>query len=267
MAYRQLAYLPDRRSTRIEQSVHITIRGLDASRSPYEEKAATLSVNCHGCRYLSRNNVLRGDNATLEVGQLSDGRPRYSTQARVISVKRLGPDEELFDVAVELESPRNIWGIASPPEDWPPVPEVAEPIGSARELHIVRREAPGLPESGALSSLPPLLVQVMASLHERMGASLSEAAEAAAATARDDGRSLSEFRGRLENEAAKVLERVVTASMEDLARRAQKLRDSHEAALRSTCELWLRKFQQELANPGRLPGSSSMTNERRDAAS
>ncbi len=138
MLYRQLAYLPDRRSTRIEQSVHITIRGLSASRTPYEEKAATLSVNCHGCRYLSRNNVLRGDIATLEVGQLSDGRPRYSTQARVMSVKRLGPDEELFDVAVELESPRNIWGIASPPEDWPPILEVAEPAGYARELHIVR---------------------------------------------------------------------------------------------------------------------------------
>jgi hypothetical protein len=253
MLYRQLAYLPDRRSTRIEQSVHITVRGLDASRTPYEEKAATLSVNCHGCRYLSRNNVLRGDIATLEVGQLGDGRARYCTQARVMSVKRLGPDESLFDVAVELESPRNIWGIASPPEDWPAIPEVAEPLGSARELHIVRRpEEPKASEPNDVPALPPLLVQVMASLRERMTASVSEAAEAAAATVKDDGRSLSEFRARLENEAAKVLERLVTASMEDLARRAQKLRESHEAALRSTCELWLRKFERELASAGKL---------------
>jgi hypothetical protein len=216
MPYRQLAYLPDRRSTRIEQSVHIAVRGLDASRTPYEERATALSVNCHGCRYMSRRHVLRGDIATLEVGELHDGRPRYSTQVRVISVKRFGSAEMLFDVAVELDSPKNIWGIASSPEDWCEVPKLPEPEGAARELHIVRQPeqtkaveskpaAAELPlpsrslERDGMSSLPPLQVQLMASFCEQIGTSAFETARAA--IIKDVGQSLSEFRAQLENEA------------------------------------------------------------------
>src|SRR5579862_2996355 len=101
VSFRQLAYLPDRRSTRTNQSVHITIRGIDATRIPYEEKVSTLSISCHGCRYLSRNNVLLGDFATLEVVHLRAGGSQRPAPARVRSVKQLAANEMLFDVVVE----------------------------------------------------------------------------------------------------------------------------------------------------------------------
>ncbi|HVA93982.1 MAG TPA: hypothetical protein VNI36_03685, partial [Candidatus Dormibacteraeota bacterium] len=47
-----------RRSTRIVQSVPLTVTGVDALGRPFQERTSTLIINCHGCRYQSKHYVL-----------------------------------------------------------------------------------------------------------------------------------------------------------------------------------------------------------------
>jgi hypothetical protein len=266
--FRQLTYLPDRRSTRIEQSVHMIVRGRDAARVPYQEKVSTLAVNCHGCRFLSRNNVLRGDAATLEVVQAGGEGVRFPAEARVMSVKRLGADEALFDVAVELTSPQDIWEVASPPDDWSEFSSTLAPVEAARELRVVPRADATPPAEAAArrmplernresqplgsvsrASLPPLLVHLEASLRERIGSELVAGGKVSSND--DEQESLRTLCSQIESEAAKVLERLVANFAEEMTRRARQLSEDHEAAARSTYERWLRKFELEMANAHR----------------
>src|SRR3989442_13422170 len=61
---------------------------------------------------------------TLEIPHPETGREPRSVRARVSWIQRPRTVRELFQVGVELEVPGNVWGIAFPPEDWFPFPEV-----------------------------------------------------------------------------------------------------------------------------------------------
>lgn len=253
MAFRQLAYLPDRRSTRTDQSVHITVRGSDASRIPYEEKVSTLSISCHGCRYLSRNNVLIGDFATLEVVHFKAGGSKRPAPIRVRSVKQLAANEMLFDVAVELESPQDIWGIASPPEDWAEFSKIEAFGDFPRELQIVprpevaktlepRRNPPettrrsGSSETCETSPLPPLLIQLAAAFREQIATTPVEIDRAP--MAEDTGESLHEFCSQVESKAMNVFQNFVRAFAQELPREAPQTNEPHKASAFSTTAHW-----------------------------
>src|ERR1700736_928684 len=118
---RQLAYIQKRRSTLIYNSIPLAIQGSDAFRAPYLENVYTLTVNCHGCRYRSKYEVIQGDLVYLEVKESSEGRAKYSCEAQVKWVQRLITKDSPFEVALELVAPGNIWGIVSPPDDWFPI--------------------------------------------------------------------------------------------------------------------------------------------------
>jgi len=250
--FRQLAYLPDRRSTRIEQSTHITVRGIDASRVPYQEKVSTLSISCHGCRYLSRNQVLPGDIATLEVIDPRAGGSKCPTQARVRSVKPLAAEEMLFDVALELEFPQDIWGIGSPPKDWAEFSK-AETFGdSPRELQVVPRaevtrasepkRIPAEPiwrfpslETGSTSPVPPLLAQLAANLRE---VETPAVVTDRAAIAEGADEPLRELCSQLERKAMTVFESLVRAFVKDLTSRSKQMIEAQEGSVFSTCPRW-----------------------------
>ena len=134
---RQLAYAQKRRSTRIYNAIPLAIQGSDAFRAPYLEQVATLTVNCHGCRYRSNYEAIQGDAVYLEVKQSSESRATYSCQAQVKWVQRLVTKHSRFEIAVELAAPGNIWGIVSPPDDWFPIR-----APKAIELESPRREQP-----------------------------------------------------------------------------------------------------------------------------
>lgn len=222
MSYRQLAYLPDRRSTRINHSELITLRGANARRAPFEEEVCTLVVSCHGCSYESRNDVITGQTVTLEVM----GREgRRTIQGRVRSVKSLARGSELFVVAVELERPENVWDVAFPPEDWLPRREAnaVAPSGSGHELRIVPRcepqsEAPppptGEPSVSRYSpdrkTLPPLLFHLLQGLREQIEEQASAAVKIA--MAREKRRMLGELRAQLQEELKALLIRGVTTT-------------------------------------------------------
>ncbi|HKV05133.1 MAG TPA: hypothetical protein VJO53_08520 [Candidatus Acidoferrales bacterium] len=104
-----------RRSERVSKSVPVIVRGIDLLGQPFEERTSTLALNLHGCRYSSRHHLPKNTWVTLELPQ---GASRRNLRARVAWIQRPHSVREFFQIAVELESPANIWSLDSPPPDW-----------------------------------------------------------------------------------------------------------------------------------------------------
>src|SRR5260370_7965011 len=107
-----------RRSTRIERSVPLIVFGQNRLGEPFVERTVSTSLNLHGCRYPSRHDYGVGSWVTLQVVGLSVEPKPSAVRARVRSVHTSQSARELQQVGVELESPANVWGIVTPPQDW-----------------------------------------------------------------------------------------------------------------------------------------------------
>ena len=144
--------LRKRRSTRIMQAVPISVTGVDALGRPFTERTSTLIINCHGCRYQSKHYVLKNMWVTLEVPHPEAGQPPRSVRGRVAWIQRPRTVRQLFQVALELETPGNTWGIAFPPPDWfaPPEP------GSVPHVQEAAHEAPSQESSKTAEIRLPL---------------------------------------------------------------------------------------------------------------
>src|SRR5215469_7430349 len=105
-----------RRSSRVENPVPLIVLGTNRSGESFQERTAAVSFNLHGCRYSSRHEYAPESFVTLQVTG-TDG-PAVPVRARVKSIVSAPSSRELFQVGVELETPANIWGIATPPDDW-----------------------------------------------------------------------------------------------------------------------------------------------------
>jgi hypothetical protein len=104
-----------RRSERLSTSIPLIVRGIDLLGQPFEERTSTLALNLNGCRYSSKHHLPKNTWVTLE---LTQGVQRRNLRARVAWIQRPHSVREFFQIAVELESPANIWGIETPPADW-----------------------------------------------------------------------------------------------------------------------------------------------------
>ena len=133
-----------RRSVRIVQAVPLTVTGVDALGRPFQERTSTLVINCHGCRYQSKHYVLKNMWVNLEVPHPDSGHPPRRVRGKVAWIQRPRTVRQLFQVALELETPGNAWGIGFPPEDWFGFPEESSFLPNA----VAPGEATG-------SSLPP----------------------------------------------------------------------------------------------------------------
>src|ERR1700752_3218278 len=110
--------LRKRRSSRIVQAVPLVVTGVDALGRPFVERTSSLIINCHGCRYQSKHYVLKNMWVTLEIPHAEAGQPPRQVRGRVAWIQRPRTVRQLFQVALELEQPGNVWGIGFPPEDW-----------------------------------------------------------------------------------------------------------------------------------------------------
>ncbi|PWT88224.1 MAG: hypothetical protein C5B56_09145 [Proteobacteria bacterium] len=140
--------LRKRRSTRIVQAVPLVVTGVDALGRPFTERTSTLIINCHGCRYQSKHYVLKNMWVSLEVPHAEAGKPPRTVRGRVAWIQRPRTVRQLFQVALELETPGNAWSIAFPPEDWfafPEAPRAAPGISPTPEANVPIHRAP--PES------------------------------------------------------------------------------------------------------------------------
>ena len=144
--------LRKRRSTRIVQAVPLVVTGVDALGRPFTERTSSLIINCHGCRYQSKHYVLKNMWVTLDVPHPEAGKPARTVRGRVAWIQRPRTVRQLFQVALELETAGNVWGIAFPPEDWfacseaAPVPAAAQEaaelaqLQSGTEIHLPLNE-------------------------------------------------------------------------------------------------------------------------------
>ena len=134
--------LRKRRSTRIVQAVPLQVTGVDALGRPFMERTSSLILNCHGCRYQSKHYVLKNMWVKLEVPNPQEGEPPRTVRGRVAWIQRPRTVRQLFQVALELEAPGNVWGIAFPPEDWFAQSEgaaaqsAAAPVGTTTHLEL-----------------------------------------------------------------------------------------------------------------------------------
>jgi hypothetical protein len=110
--------LRKRRSSRIVQAVPLVVTGVDALGRPFVERTSSLIINCHGCRYQSKHYVLKNMWVTLEIPHAEAAQPPRQVRGRVAWIQRPRTVRQLFQVALELELPGNVWGIGFPPEDW-----------------------------------------------------------------------------------------------------------------------------------------------------
>ena len=106
--------LQRRRSERVSASVPLLVRGIDLLGQPFEESTSTTTLNLHGCRYRSKHHLPKNTWVTIE---LARGPERRNVRARVAWVQRPHSVRESFQIALELETPGNIWGIETP-EEW-----------------------------------------------------------------------------------------------------------------------------------------------------
>jgi hypothetical protein len=171
--------LRKRRSSRIVQAVPLVVTGVDALGRPFVERTSSLIINCHGCRYQSKHYVLKNMWVTLEIPHPETGQPPRKVRGRVAWIQRPRTVRQLFQVALELELPGNVWGIGFPPEDWAhlgvlasskiPAPKGEENIVTMPEQEPVTPSVePELPPpaigTDALHLLPPMASTTDASL-------------------------------------------------------------------------------------------------------
>jgi hypothetical protein len=230
----QLAFIEQRRSTRIDRAIPITVHGANLSQEPYQELVSTLAVSYHGCRYRTRYELVPGDVVYLEVNQPDAGASAATSRARVRWLNALATGEEpVFEVAVELEPPGNIWGVASPPQDWS-LTRRPEPSGPRRAMRVAETSENQMASLGLL----------MAGLGEQIQMMASEAATAVIVA--DKNRVLDEFRAQLRREAYSTLESVIATSKKELTLQAlADLKEMQEAEARGICETWLAKIARD----------------------
>src|SRR5580698_9876942 len=106
-----------RRSTRLFQSVPLSISGMNELGNPFLEMTSAVAFNCHGCLYRSRYHNRPGSWVTLHMPNITTGKAQ-PVRAQIRFVRLPASPKELYQVGVELENPANVWGIQSPPEDW-----------------------------------------------------------------------------------------------------------------------------------------------------
>src|SRR5712675_1329250 len=114
-----------RRGSRSVQAVPLLVTGVDALGRPFVERTSSLIINCHGCRYQSKHYVLNNMWVTLGIPHAEAGLPPRQVRGRVAWIQRPRTVRQLFQVALELEPPGNVWGIGFPPGDWFAFPDAS----------------------------------------------------------------------------------------------------------------------------------------------
>ena len=203
--------LRKRRSTRIVQAVPLVVTGVDALGRPFAERTSTLIINCHGCRYQSKHYVLKNMWVNLEVPHPDAGHPPRQVRGKVAWIQRPRTVRQLFQVALELETPGNAWGIGFPPEDWFGFPEEGQFLPNA----LAPGEATGsaLPPAPASVPLPIAEAEpgVAAPDNIRVFPAPASATDASMQLARQVARLLSEAKQQIQAAAREAAVQAVSS--------------------------------------------------------
>jgi tetratricopeptide (TPR) repeat protein len=136
---------PKRRSTRVARTIPVMVSWIGPQAEPLLEKTATLSINCHGCRYFSHYILRKNAKITIQIAD-NEGDNEFSTSrlpARVAWTRRSRRMAGLCQVGVEFETPQNLWKVEDSPEDWESFASTAkeDPISLLAEVERLLRFA------------------------------------------------------------------------------------------------------------------------------
>jgi hypothetical protein len=241
-----------RRTTRVFQAVPLSVSGMNDLGNPFLEMTSAVAINCHGCLYRSRYHNRPGSWVTLHMAHSANDTAQ-PVRAQIRFVRLPASPKDLYQVGVELESPANVWGIQTPPQDWMSFAgTVAEKpaIEKSSGMRVVgENESPrqGASENDAaatpeIASMPPAgkPVRVVVSseqLLQRLEGKLQQAAEKAV-----DSAMSARFNAAV-NQAAKALDEFSQSS----ARKVQKQYEQYrEQMVTSAREQFLSRVQADL---------------------
>lgn len=221
-----------RRTTRIVQTVPMTVTGTDALGQPFKERTSALIINCHGCKYQSKHFVMKDSWVTFEITHPEVGKEPRRVRAKVVWVQRPRTVQELFQIAAQLEIAGNVWGVAFPPDDWFPYAE--DQLAAGPEI-----PAPSAPEAKAPAApasqtpgMPPALPPAPGKVAMMPGPPL--AGETAASIERHVQRLLADARGQIQKSAREAASAAVTAETGNLLREVEaQLRAAAKKAIES----------------------------------
>ena len=259
---------PARRSTRLEEIIPVTVRGVDVERGPYCEGVSTSSVSCHGCKYESKYEVVDNSVVILELNSGKPGASATTTRGRVKWSKRPPYPGALFQTAIEFDVPGNVWGIKKAPSDWFPFdakkaaelesskskpfavprPEVAastaaEELRSHASTHRESQREVQAAMSFPTSSRP--ISQLMADFQQQMERTLSDAA--AAAIQEKAAPTLAEARTMLQDEARRAI--AAAAAIESEVWIKQSVEQMKHASVESARALhaqWMKRIEADV---------------------
>jgi hypothetical protein len=254
---------PARRSTRVNRAIALAVAGVDSFRGPYNEEVSTITISAHGCKYESKHEVLANQSVLLELsGKGPDSKP-VSTRGHVKWTRRPAGTGGLYQTAIELEAPGNIWGIDSPPADWAQFngvrnpeadPQKAKPVVVPRPetSPAATRDEYGKIASTRANDFPPRTLgatppvgQLIGGFQQQMERMLAEVADAA--VREKAGALLDDFRAGLRAEASKILAEASSSQadrwMEELLKRMNQV---GEESARARHAQWTRKIEEDI---------------------
>ena len=226
-----------RRSERVPDSLPMIVRGIDLLGQPFEERTTTLAFNLHGCRYASKHHLPKNTWVTLELPQ---GAGRRIVRARVAWIQRPHSVREFFQIAAELESPANLWGLEFPPENWTLVAASFD----SRNINLAETELQ--PAEAEDSTVPRILATYMGKLMSDMKNASPDRPEGEAAgpfvfTPAADSPLLRELRAELVREAMKAVETAASQAHD----RIQQAADEIERRRSATAEEFFQRWKEE----------------------
>ncbi len=228
-----------RRSERVSASVPLIVRGIDLLGQPFEENTSTTAVNLHGCRYASKHHLPKNTWVTLE---LTRGPERRNVRARVAWIQRPHSIRESFQVALELESPGNLWGV-EPAADWAgPVSEAPGAAPARQTLRSAEASEPAVTpatESPLAEELAPETVQ-----DSPKPASIATPSFAAESV--PDSPLLHEWKAELDRQAARAADGAAEQAAEKIRRTLEELDWAESAARERFSAQWAARQQEVL---------------------
>jgi hypothetical protein len=257
---------PLRRSTRLNTAVPVTVMGVDSYRGPYRENVSTVTVNAHGCKYESKHDVLTNSWVMLELPRKEKGES-VSARGLVKWVKRPMDTSGVFETAIELENPGNIWGIDTPPQDWLTFCESqissSSGNGKSKPFAVPKAEAPKAPvaaaKSGngvsagtAIASRPAVQATqqtaslVMGDFQQQMERMLSDAA--ATAVREQANVTMEDVRHNLRDEAKTALAEIAsTQTASWIEQTLKQLNKASQEAAKTLHAVWTKRLESDIA--------------------
>jgi hypothetical protein len=221
-----------RRSTRLTQTVPLTVRGVDLLGQPFEERSSTLVLNFHGCRYTSKHHLPKNTWVALEIPDAQAERGRRTVRARVAWIQRPRTVRELFQIGVELETPGNVWGVADAPADWAAAPEPERPSSQTVESGKTNGrefELPGFAPAVSSTLPAPLANYIERLLTEVRHQGQAAGSTAPAATATEVSPLMRELSAQIERQTEKAVEAASTRVDQMIRRATEKLERDRKA--------------------------------------